>query len=321
MRIYDSYGNLIYSDIFGELNLGKYTRNITIDNSSNSNSLTDYQILVTLDTASLISAGEMRSDCGDIRFYDFYDGTNNLGYWIESGINTTSTRIWVKVPSIPANGIKTIRMYYGNPTLMSTSNGDNTFLFFDDFFGSALDWTNKWQSTYQSYYTVSNGILNIALLTDTTRLLQTKNSFSDFEARVVMLETARQLYFDFSTTVGQYGGKDYIIEGDSKNTELSFYINNSKQGTATISTFTWYYCRAIIHGTAVQFIAYTDSGWSNVLLDKSATSSLSGARYPSFFVFVAGDGCQVDFIYIKKHSSPEPTTSVGNEYATPIRIR
>ncbi|MEM5832485.1 MAG: hypothetical protein QXT38_04240, partial [Candidatus Aenigmatarchaeota archaeon] len=43
-----------------------YRRPITISNSGSA--LTDYQVLVTLDTASLISSGKMRSDCGDIRF-------------------------------------------------------------------------------------------------------------------------------------------------------------------------------------------------------------------------------------------------------------
>jgi len=37
-----------------------YMRPVTIDNTQNSNALSNYQILVTLDTASLISAEKMR---------------------------------------------------------------------------------------------------------------------------------------------------------------------------------------------------------------------------------------------------------------------
>jgi len=320
MRIYDSSGNLINTDILGEvinLNMLKYKRDITIDNSSNASSLTNYQVLITVDTSTPISAGKMRSDCGDIRFYD---GITPLNYWIEGGINTTSTRIWVKIPSIPASSTKVIQMYYGNPNLTSLSSADNTMLFFDDFSGG-LDWTNKWKSTNQSLYTVSSGVLTLAPLSDTSQLLQTKNSFSNFEARFAARETVRQLYADFSTTSGSWSGKDYFVFGDSTNTELSHYIN-TKQGSATISTATWYYNRAIILGTSVRFITYTDSAWSNVLLDKSATSSLSGARYPSFFAFISGaSGCQLDFIYIRNYSNPDPTISVGNEYVVPLRIR
>jgi len=109
-----------------------YRRPITIDNTSNSNNLTDYQVLVTLNTQSLISSGKMRNDCGDIRFTDS-NGTTLLNYWLESGCNTTLTKIWVKVPLIPANSTKTIYIYYGNPSATSLSNPDNTFIFFDDF--------------------------------------------------------------------------------------------------------------------------------------------------------------------------------------------
>ena len=94
-------------------------------NISSSSALTDYQVLVTVDTASLILAGKMKADGGDIRFTDS-DGTTLLNYWIESGINTASTKIWVQVPSVPT-GETTIYMYYGNLTAASDSDYDNTF--------------------------------------------------------------------------------------------------------------------------------------------------------------------------------------------------
>jgi hypothetical protein len=103
-----------------------YRRPITINNTKNSNTLSNYQVLVTLDTASLISAGKMRSDCGDIRFTDS-DAQTLLSYWIESGCNSANTKIWVKVPSIPASSTKTIYVYYGNPNATSLSNAENTF--------------------------------------------------------------------------------------------------------------------------------------------------------------------------------------------------
>jgi hypothetical protein len=323
MRIYDSYGNLINTDVLGEvvnLNMLKYRMDITINNSSNSSSLTDYQVLITLDTASLISAGKMRSDCGDIRFYD---GTNLLSYWIESGINTASTKIWVKVPSIPANLTKIIQMYYGNMNLTSISNANDTFLFFDDFSGN-LDWTNKWQSTQQSLYTVASGILTLNYLTDTTKLLQTKNSYTNFEIRTAIKEGVRQVYLDLSTSVATYTGKDMVIYGTSTdNTLLRFFANGTQLGSATISTNTWYYIRSMFDGTTVRHIAYTDPNWSNVLLDLSGTAYSDAPRYPSFFVYYYNSLSigYVDFVYIKKYSNPEPTTSVGNEYIVPIRIR
>ncbi|GAG18290.1 unnamed protein product, partial [marine sediment metagenome] len=109
------------------------------DNTSNSSNLYDYQVEATIDTATPIAAGHMESDCSDIRFTD--DSTNwndhnwdhSYSYWIESGCNTSATKIWVKVPSISASSQKTIYMYYGNASATSQSNGDNTFIAFDDF--------------------------------------------------------------------------------------------------------------------------------------------------------------------------------------------
>ena len=137
----------------------KYRIPITITNSGQN--LTDYQVNITIDTKSLITQGKMRSDCGDIRFFD--ENGNYIPYWIESGCNTTQTVIWIKVPYIPANGQTTVYMYYGNPQADSESNGTKVFEFFDDFEGTDLD-TGKW--TIESHtsnwgYSVENGYLKL----------------------------------------------------------------------------------------------------------------------------------------------------------------
>ncbi|MCS7231786.1 MAG: hypothetical protein RMJ67_06585, partial [Elusimicrobiota bacterium] len=98
-----------------------FRRSITINNTASSN-LANYQILLTLNTQSLISQGKMRPDCGDIRFIDsdettlltHYIYTNITNYtglsysWGILGCNSPTSFIRVVVPSIPANSIKTI---------------------------------------------------------------------------------------------------------------------------------------------------------------------------------------------------------------------
>ena len=81
---------------------------------------TFYQVLVTMDTASLIAANEMRADCGDLRFTDS-DEVTNLNYWIESGCGTAFTRVWVEIPSLPASSQKTIYLKYKNPEVEPAS--------------------------------------------------------------------------------------------------------------------------------------------------------------------------------------------------------
>ena len=79
---------------------------------------TNAQYLITLDTAALISQGKMRSDCGDLRIVDSNDSTT-LSYWIEGGCNTSTTQIWVLIPSMNNNPYP-IYAYYGNPSATTT---------------------------------------------------------------------------------------------------------------------------------------------------------------------------------------------------------
>jgi hypothetical protein len=101
---------------------------ITINNSGGA--LTNYQVKVVINTQELIAAGKMQSDGDDIRFTRS-DKVTEIPYWIESGINTASTIIWVKVPSIPG-GNSNIYIYYGNPAAAGASSGTATFIIFGD---------------------------------------------------------------------------------------------------------------------------------------------------------------------------------------------
>jgi len=116
----------------------------------------DYQVMVQLDSSEF-NYSHAKTDGSDIRFYDV--SNNSLNYWVESWNNSGKSIIWVKVPDI---GTSKIYMYYGNPSAVSESNGDATFLFFDDFSGTGLNST-KWNSETDAYSTivVNNGIVNL----------------------------------------------------------------------------------------------------------------------------------------------------------------
>ena len=124
----------------------------------NSTSLTDFQVKISLNTASLISAGKMLATGADIRFADSL--CNNLSYTIDDSINTTTTSIWVKVNNLAAVSNKTIYLYYGNATAIAASNPDSTFLLYDAFNGSSLN-TSKWNS-FGVNPTVSSGAINFS---------------------------------------------------------------------------------------------------------------------------------------------------------------
>jgi Uncharacterized conserved protein len=118
--------------------------------------------MLTVNTANLISAGKMRSNCGDIRFTYLNTSDNKeyeIPYWIESRCNTANTIIWIKVPYIPANGNATVYMYYGNPDATSISNGSAVFDWFDDFSTNTISAYRRYSqgSTTTLYWDSSQG--------------------------------------------------------------------------------------------------------------------------------------------------------------------
>jgi len=64
------------------------------------------------------------------------------------------------VPSIPTTGTQ-LYLYYGNGTAPSLSDGDATFLFFDDFPGTALD-TSKWTVVSSNGISVADGLYRVS---------------------------------------------------------------------------------------------------------------------------------------------------------------
>jgi len=150
-----------------------YRRNITINNTQNSNTLTDYQVAINITYDS-----DMQSDFDDIRFVDSDDSTE-LSYWIEDKVDDSWAYVWVKIPSILASSTKDIYMYYGNPSTTSKSNqtavcpagvhldvenNEKCWLFYDNFSTNPFDrgWTRSdtsviWDSSTTTIYMTSDG--------------------------------------------------------------------------------------------------------------------------------------------------------------------
>ncbi|MFM2376812.1 MAG: hypothetical protein RLZZ165_1909 [Bacteroidota bacterium] len=92
----------------------QYSRPISILNHE-SIQLNDWQVRVTIDTQTLIDQGKMNADGSDIRF-TLADCCTEIPYWIQSGLNTPSTELIVRVPQLYSSDTTWIQMYYGNPS-------------------------------------------------------------------------------------------------------------------------------------------------------------------------------------------------------------
>ena len=116
----------------------------------------EYQVRITIVNGTGTSEGEVyyttnigQPDFDDVRF-TWLNNTSGIEqpipYWREivyEGVNAT---FWIKIPVIPANpDSATIYIYYGRDDVSTESNGDATFIFFDDFDDgiiNATKWTN-----------------------------------------------------------------------------------------------------------------------------------------------------------------------------------
>jgi hypothetical protein len=104
-----------------------YAKSITVTNTSSVSAI-NYQLRLTVNTQSLIAASQMQVSGDDIRFGKKCSASATYNHWIESGINTASTVIWVKVDTILAGTSQTFFMYHGNPTAVSTSSIPSVFI-------------------------------------------------------------------------------------------------------------------------------------------------------------------------------------------------
>jgi hypothetical protein len=139
------------------------------------NELTDHQVNLTVTYSP-----SMNTDFSDLRFA-WSDGETQINYWIESYVVGESANVWIKIPSISPNETASIYTYYGNSSATSESNGNNVFVFFDEFLGSAID-TARWTITDATGWSVSEGELRG---TNTTGRLTSTQTFSSG----VILET------------------------------------------------------------------------------------------------------------------------------------
>ncbi|MFA5137207.1 MAG: DUF2341 domain-containing protein, partial [Patescibacteria group bacterium] len=95
-----------------------------------------------LETWHIYVGDHCQEDYGDVRFTDAAGA--ELAYYLWPDHTSSSARFTVRLENATAAG--TLMVYYGNILVTTTSDGDATYLFFDQFDGTNLDaakWTNS----------------------------------------------------------------------------------------------------------------------------------------------------------------------------------
>jgi len=306
-----------------------YRQKIQLSNSTGS-TLSDFQVAVTVDTASLITAHKMQATtCADLRFTD--STGKILPHWIEEnnpGCNNAATKVWIKAPSVYAGTNATnIYMYYGNPSAGSIQDGNQVFEFFDDFSGSSVN-TNKWawDSNRVSPSIVSDsGTSAMRLIPQSSNegpIVGRTSAMTDIVFQTRMRDTYNAYYHigrhsGLTTPVGDTGDGFFIYS-----THINLYRNNAGYGSwssvtnvsrsLTISSYHTY--TMAVHGSTWDL--YEDGAGSPTDTGTDATYS---SGYPTLLAY-SGNDMLVDYFWARKYASASPTSSASSEEKSPAPI-
>lgn len=248
---------------------------------------------------------KVKSDGSDIRLTDS-DGTTELPYWLDSFNNSSTAKnykIWTKIPSVP-NGTKDIYKYYGNSSATSSSNGANTFDFFDDFNAASVD-TNKW--TVAGNVSQSGGIVTIGDGLDDDDSLNSKQSFG--ENKILEMNG----YLDVTTlSYFKWGFSDLVAVAQKwqDQTSTQFWYFGSGSEIDTNELFTGSYHRFMLRRKG--------SGTADLWVDGVQKASASSGAYTGNSTvggnsYDANKYLKADWLFVRKYASSEPTTSAGSE--------
>ena len=156
--------------------------------------------------------GHCKSDFSDVRFTDD-DKVTLLDYWIETCYPEDNATFWVEIADDLSSSDVTIYIYYGNSDATSLSNGEDTFILFDDWEDGQDHVGSKWTVTYSrpttlggSHSVVTDGnvkALRFFLDTDSTsRVFKSTSTIPDgfaLRCRAKMLQGGTKNVFTLDT--------------------------------------------------------------------------------------------------------------------------
>ena len=331
MKKHSFYKNLFFTfiislNIFNAqsqcLSAWKYYLPITVANNTFAN-LSDYQVKVTVNTATPIAAGKMISTGDDIRFIDGAS-CNNLNYWIESGMNSANTVIWIKLPTLPATANRVINMYYGNVLAPTASNGDSTFLIFDDFLGTSLN-TAKWQTVITGTGSVNVSGGNLVCTTTAEANIRSKASFASpivLEANMAYIsgswESLAILNNNTKDGYGEWMGNVLTSGSNTMYFGLTFTPANPACDNYTAHTYNTYSNPGTL--TGLWQVSWPSSNVQSASWPGGSYSySYQSATLASTVQVAVGQMCgangsmSVDWIRARNYAAAEATTTNGVE--------
>lgn len=297
-----------------------YYMPVTISNA-NPSTLTNYQVRLTVNTATPVGAGHMLASGNDIRFTD--GSCNNIHYWIESGMNTATTYIWVKVPSLAASSNTTINMYYGNVAAPAASNGDSTFLFFDDFNDNSFN-TSKWTVRgTPGGLTESGGIVNF-YGSSNWEYFRSNTTFTGpviIEDREMSTNVSAAMVLGYGGTDTRFTFREYSagMKGTTYDPDVSggnaWQLTNYPNVPHPTNVYHEYSLAPSLVGGVITLSSFCDVTASNCNTTSTALGYSGSSYYVGYSSYNSSYQINVDWIRVRSYAAQTPTSSNGSEIA------
>ena len=276
----------------------------------------NFQVLLSPDDFAipLNMWNEMNQDGNDTRILN-NNHTIEFPFRIEHLTARDDYKIWVNVTD---NASATYQWYYGNDAADGVSNGDDTFLFFDDFLGSSLDST-KWDNIGSVGITVSNSIIELNNFGyDTGRTILSKSTYGNFD----------NFIFETKAKVAGAAGVDEVCvlprATDPSVSENAYYFSWYATSVISIARF--------INGayTSLDSDSSPPSNWAimkgvlnssdlEMFQDGVSLLSASDVSHSTGRIGLGGGGSgrtgQYDWFFIRKYTANEPIiTSISEPH-------
>jgi PKD repeat protein len=296
----------------------QYERDVSIT-STYPVTLTSYQMKFVFWNTTGVSSGQncylngsisQPTTWNDIRVTTTTDAICDI--WIQE-FNSTAAIVWVEVPYI-YTGETRLRIYTEKPLATAVSDGDATFRFWGTFQVIPLN-VDKWIGVGNyTHYTDADGNTVVDIKRNATSGISSVTSIDAFNYATGYEQVYRAKMDRWpATTMGQFASTSMyaMFEGsgqfnNSYSAETRIDANNKHTDTNIGATYTGWHIWKIKRDQAGTSILFTID---NVAVANHTTNIPTVAMPMIFRSEVANADIIVDWAFVKKYVSPEPTVS------------
>ena len=258
---------------------------------------------------------DMNIDFSDIRVVE-NETYGFIPYWIENKSDGEWCMLWFNATYIPANSWcnDTYYLLYGNPLASDASNGDATFIFFDDFEdGDVSDWTIQSGGAFEaSTAQVKSGSYSGREYSSTDDAVSFHSFGNQLNDIMIELDYRPTKVSDHHNriNIGTDGSNDILLVAGSSDATFR-YFNPNRVDMRNFDT-QWYKIQVLAKPSQNKASVWID-GTLEIDNDGVFGDISGGVNSIGFSQYYEDSEEFVDNIFIRKYASPEPSAQLGAE--------